>query len=280
MSVVDSLNYVSPTLCNPMLCRTHGFPVVHYFPEFTQTHVHGVGAASNHLILCLPLLLLPSIFPSIRVFSNESVLCIRWSKDWSFRVSISPSKEHSGLISFRAGLISLLSRDSQESSPAAQFETINFSRCLIFFKSTGEGDDRGWDGWMASLTRRTWVWTNSRSWWWTGSPGVLRSMGSQRVGHDWATELNWNFWWCECLAFAAKTPIHPDFPLVSSEQTLRVTWDAVYRASVLSFVHWIKQTSQPLGCAFSFFFFFFSWYTLYTSNKLSFYPEIRICLWK
>ena len=54
----------------------------------------------------------------------------------------------------------------------------------------GEGDDRGWDGWMASPTRWTWVWVNSRSWWWTGRPGVLRFMGSQRVGHDWATELN------------------------------------------------------------------------------------------
>ena len=55
----------------------------------------------------------------------------------------------------------------------------------------GEGDDRGWDGWMASLTRWTWVWVNSRSWWWTGRPGVLQFMGSQRVGQDWATELNW-----------------------------------------------------------------------------------------
>ena len=55
----------------------------------------------------------------------------------------------------------------------------------------GEGDDRGWDGWMASLTRWTWVWVNSGSWWWTGRPGVLRFMGSQRVRHDWATELNW-----------------------------------------------------------------------------------------
>ena len=59
----------------------------------------------------------------------------------------------------------------------------------------GEGDDRGWDGWMASLTRWTWVWVNSRSWWWTGRPGVLRFMGSQRVGHDWATELNWMKSW-------------------------------------------------------------------------------------
>ena len=53
----------------------------------------------------------------------------------------------------------------------------------------GEGDNRGWDGWMVSLTRWTWVWVNSGSWWWTGRPGMLQFMGSQRVGHDWATEL-------------------------------------------------------------------------------------------
>ena len=53
----------------------------------------------------------------------------------------------------------------------------------------GEGDDRGWDGWMASFTWQTWVWVSTRSWWWTGKPGVLQSMGLQRVGHDWATEL-------------------------------------------------------------------------------------------
>ena len=55
----------------------------------------------------------------------------------------------------------------------------------------GEGDNREWDGWMASLTRRTWVWVNSGSWWWTGRPGVLWFMWSQRVGYDWVTELNW-----------------------------------------------------------------------------------------
>ena len=55
----------------------------------------------------------------------------------------------------------------------------------------GEGDTRGWDGWMASLTRWTWVWVNSGSWWWTGRPGMLQFMGSQGVGHDWVTELNW-----------------------------------------------------------------------------------------
>ena len=58
-------------------------------------------------------------------------------------------------------------------------------------RAWGEGDDRGWDGWMASVTQWTWVWVNSGSWWWTGKPDVLQSMGSQRVGHDWATELTW-----------------------------------------------------------------------------------------
>jgi len=59
-------------------------------------------------------------------------------------------------------------------------------------KAGGEGDDRGWEGWMALPTGWAWVWANSGSWWWTGRPGVLQPMGSQRVGHDWATELNWN----------------------------------------------------------------------------------------
>ena len=55
-----------------------------------------------------------------------------------------------------------------------------------------EGDDRGWDGWMASLTQWTWVWVNSGNWWWTGRPGMWKFMGSQRVGHDWVTDLNWS----------------------------------------------------------------------------------------
>ena len=82
---------------------------------------------SNHLILCRPLLLLPSIFPSIRVFFSESVLLIRWPKYWSFRFSISPSNEYSGLISFRVYWLDLLAvlRDSQDSSPEPQFKSIN-----------------------------------------------------------------------------------------------------------------------------------------------------------
>ena len=79
---------------------------------------------SNHLILCHPLLLLPSIFPSIRVFSNKSALHIRWSKDWSFSFSISPSNEYSGLISFRIDSFDLLAIQGTLKSPS-QFESIN-----------------------------------------------------------------------------------------------------------------------------------------------------------
>ena len=80
----------------------------------------------NYFILCRSLLLPPSIFPSIRVFSNESVLCILWPKYWSFSFKISSSNKYSGLISFRTGLISLLPKDSQESSSAQRFKSINY----------------------------------------------------------------------------------------------------------------------------------------------------------
>ena len=83
-----------------MDCSIPGFPGLHHLLEFVQTHVHQVGDAIHYLILCRPLLL-PSIFPSIRVFSNESALPIRWPKYWSFSFSISPSNENLGLISFR-----------------------------------------------------------------------------------------------------------------------------------------------------------------------------------
>ena len=100
-----------PTLCDPMNHSMPGLPVHHQLPEFTQTHVIELVMPSNHLILCCPLLLLPSIFPSIRVFSNESALRIRWPKYWSFSFNISPSSEHPGLISFRMdGWISLQSK--------------------------------------------------------------------------------------------------------------------------------------------------------------------------
>ena len=93
------------TLCDPMGCSMPGFPVHHKHLELTQTHVHQVSDAiqPSH-----PLLLLPSIIPSIRVFSNKSVLGIRWPKYWSFSFNISPSNEYSGLISFRMDWLDLL----------------------------------------------------------------------------------------------------------------------------------------------------------------------------
>ena len=104
---------------------------------------------SNQLILCHPLLRLPSIFPSIRVFSNESVLCIRWPKHWSSRFIISPSSEHSGLISFRIDWLDLLAVQGtlkSLSSPKPQFKSINFL-VLSFLHSSTTGK-------TIALTRR------------------------------------------------------------------------------------------------------------------------------
>ena len=100
----SSVTQLCPILCNFMNCSTTGLSVHHQLPEFTQTHVHWVGDA----ILCRPLLLLPSVFSSIRVFSNESALRIRWPQYWSFSFNISPSNEHPGLISFRMDWLDLL----------------------------------------------------------------------------------------------------------------------------------------------------------------------------
>ena len=87
-------------LYDPVDRSMPGFPILRCLLDLAQTHAHWVGG-TIHLILCCPLLLLPSIFPSIRIFSNESALCIRWLKYWSFSFSISPSNEYSGLIFFR-----------------------------------------------------------------------------------------------------------------------------------------------------------------------------------
>ena len=88
---------------------------------------------SNHLILCLPFLLLPSIFPSIRVFSDESVLCIRWSKFWSFSFSISPSNEYSGLISFRVDWFDLLAVQGTLKSIQHYSSKASILWCSVFF---------------------------------------------------------------------------------------------------------------------------------------------------
>ena len=97
----NSVTQSCPTLCDPVNHSTPGLPVHHQLPESMSV------MPSNHLILC-HILLLPSIFPSIRIFSNESVLCIWWAKYWSFSFSISPSNEYSGLIPFRMDWFDLL----------------------------------------------------------------------------------------------------------------------------------------------------------------------------
>ena len=103
-----SCDQLCPTLCYSMDCSMPGFPVLHHLPEFAQTYVHPVGDSLLWiLILCCPLLL-PSLFPSIRVFSSESALLIRWPKYWSFSFSISPSKEYSRLISLTIDWLDLL----------------------------------------------------------------------------------------------------------------------------------------------------------------------------
>ena len=99
-----------PTLCDPMDCSMPGFPVPHSLQEFAQVHVHWMGDASSYLIICHRLLLLPSVFPNTRVFSNESAPHIRWLKYWSFSFSICPSNEYSELISLGLTGLILLSK--------------------------------------------------------------------------------------------------------------------------------------------------------------------------
>ena len=127
------------TLCDPMDCSTPGFSVLHYLPEFAQTHVLWISDAiqPSPPAPCRPLLLLPSIFPSIRVFSSESALPIRWPKYWSFSFSISPSNEYSELTSFRIDWFDLLSvQGALKSLLQHQFEGINSSVLNLLYGPT------------------------------------------------------------------------------------------------------------------------------------------------
>ena len=130
---LSSVTQSCPTLCDPMNRSTPGHPVHHHLPEFTQTHVHRVSDAISHLILCRPLFLLPPIPPSIRVFSNESTLPMRWPDYCSFSFSIIPSKEILGLISFRMVGSPSSPWGSQESSPTPQFNSINSSALSFLY---------------------------------------------------------------------------------------------------------------------------------------------------
>ena len=122
------------TLCNPMDCSTPGFPSSTISQSLLNLTFTEAVMPSVHLILCCPLLLLPAIFPSVRVFSNESALRFRWPKYWSFRLSISPSSEYPGLISFRVDWFDL---HAVQGTPRSflQYRSLKSSvlRCSAFF---------------------------------------------------------------------------------------------------------------------------------------------------
>ena len=122
-----------PTLCDPMDGSMSGFPVLHHLLEFVQTHVHRVRDAIQPSHLCCPLLLLSSVFPSIRVCSNESVLPIKWPKYQSFSFSISPSNEYSGLISFRIDWLGLAIHETLESPLQHHSLKASVLQCSTFF---------------------------------------------------------------------------------------------------------------------------------------------------
>ena len=127
-------------------------------------------------------------------------------KNWCFRMMVLEKTLESPLdckeikpVSWRKSVLNINWKDwcwSWSSNPLATWckELTHWKRpwCWERLKAGGEGDDRGWDGWIASPSQWTWVWASSGSWWWMRKPGVLKSMGSQRVRHDWATELNWH----------------------------------------------------------------------------------------
>ena len=142
ISSVSLVAQLCPTLCDPMDCSTPGLPGVNPTNSWGLLKLMSIELVmpSNHHILCRPLLFLPSIFPSIRVFSSESVLCIRWPEYWSFSFSISPSNEHSGLISSRMDWLDIHSYLPLWASRHHCRHSFLASSCLIFqqdYPSTG-----------------------------------------------------------------------------------------------------------------------------------------------
>ena len=129
----SSVTQLCPTLWDPMNGSTPGLPVHHQLPEFTQTHVHQVSDPIQPSHPLSFLLLLPPIPPSIRVFSNESTLCMRWPKYWSFSFNISPSNKHPGLISFRMDWLDLLASPSLKSPLQHHTSEASILRRSAFF---------------------------------------------------------------------------------------------------------------------------------------------------
>ena len=130
----NSVAQSCPTLCDPMGCRMPGFPVHHQLRSLLKLMSIKSLMPSKHLILCHPLLLLPPVFPSIRVFSSESVLSVRWPKYWSFSFSISPSNEYSGLISFTVDWLDLLAvQGALKSLLQHHSSKASIIQCSVFF---------------------------------------------------------------------------------------------------------------------------------------------------
>ena len=133
VNVFNASRYPHFSSVQSLSCVQPAFPVHHQLPESTQTHVHGIVDDIHPLILCHPLLFSPSIFPCITVFSNESVLHIRWPKYWSFSFSINLSNEYSGLISFRVYWFDLFSVQGTLKSLQQHSSKASILQCLAFF---------------------------------------------------------------------------------------------------------------------------------------------------
>ena len=180
---------------------------------------------SNHLILCHPLLLWSTIFASIKIFSNESVLRIRWPKYWSITcthlcicVFTNACEDRKRKIKHSNGTRNIHWKNWWWSWNSITLDTWckepthwKRPRCWERLKAGGEGGDRRLDGWMASPTQWTWVWANSGRQWSTGKPGVLQSMGVLRVGHNLATKQQYcliklmlKTSWIPCITYLAK----------------------------------------------------------------------------
>ena len=194
-----------PTPCNPVNHSTSSLPVHHQLPEFTQTHVHWVGDAiqPSHplsspsppsLSLSKHLLVFPVVMYGCENWTIKKAECRRIDafKLWCWRRLLRvPCKEIQPVHpKGNQSWVFIGRTDVEAETPiflTTWFEELTHLKrpwCWERLRAGGEGDNRGWDGWMASQTQWRWIWVNSGSWWLTGRPGVLRFMGSQRVGHD------------------------------------------------------------------------------------------------
>ena len=191
----SSVTQLCPTLCDPMNHSTPGHPVHHQLPESTQTHVHWVSDAIQ-----------PSHLGHVRALS--SFLCCTVSSHWlsilhivvcicqppspnSFSPPLSPLGVHTFVL-YVCVSISALPNDAFELWHWRRLLTVPWTARRSSQSVLKEiSSEYSLEGLMLKLTQWTWGWASSRSWWWTGKPGVLQSMGAQRIGHDWATELNW-----------------------------------------------------------------------------------------